>query len=146
MRSRIVAYRSSRGPLVPLSPRVRLGLLPNPDTLPGAWPGLLNDTGGGQLFAMPLPGVLPNGVLPLPTVNTPPVQTLPAVVPVQTPAQPGAVVVTPTSGAIPAPATVATATPASTSWLDQSMIAGIPNKFLILGGLGALFLFGGHKK
>lgn len=144
---RIVAYRTSAGPLVPLSPRVRLGLLPNPDTLPGAWPGLLDDGSGAPLFALPRPGLLP-GQLPNGVVPTPPVQTLPAIVPEQLPAtsQPGAVVVTPTSGAIPSPATVATATPVSTSWLDQQMIAGIPNKFLILGSVAGLLLFGGHSK
>lgn len=92
----------------------------NPDTRPGAWPGLTLNP--------PAPEPAPQ-----PQVFT----GTPGQVPV---------VVTPTSGPIPSPGTVAAATSAPASWLDQSLIAGIPNKFLLLGGLGAFLLFGGKKK
>jgi hypothetical protein len=91
----------------------------NPDTRPGAWVGL------GPLT---YPG------------NEPPPPVFPAN------GSPGTVVVTPTSGPIPPPGTVAAGTTAPASWLDGSMIAGIPNKFLLLGGLGAFLFFGGKHK
>ena len=91
-----------------VSPGTVVQPLPNPDTRPGAWPGLA-----------------PGGA------GTIQVSTLPAQVPV---------VVTPTSGTIPPPATVAAAT-APVSWLEQSLIPGIANKWLLLGGVAAaLFL------
>jgi hypothetical protein len=54
------------------------------------------------------------------------------------------VVVSPTSGAIPPPQTVAAATQ-PVSWLDRQLISGVPNKYLLLGGLGAALFFGGKK-
>lgn len=63
--------------------------------------------------------------------------TLPAQVPIVT---------TPASGPIPSPGTVAAGTTTATSWLDQQMITGIPNSWLLLGGAAAFLLFGGHKK
>lgn len=95
----------------------------NPDTQPGAWPGL-------TLGPITYPG---NEPPPQPTVFT----GTPGQVPV---------VVTPTSGPIPSPGTVAAGTTAPASWLDQSLIGGIPNKFLLLGGLGAFLFFGGKHK
>lgn len=100
-------------PMIQPSPGV-VAFLQNPDTRPGSWPGL-----------NPAPAVVASG--------------LPAQVPVQTPA----VVVTPTSGAIPPPQAVAAAAAAPVSWLEQSLIGGIPNKYLLLGGIAGLFLFGG---
>jgi hypothetical protein len=97
-------------------PMVPLNRLSNPDTLPGVWPGL------NPSPANPAP-VQANGG--------------PAQVPV---------IVTPTSGPIPSPATVAAAAAAPVSWLDQQMISGIPNSYLLLGAIGALFLFGDKKK
>jgi hypothetical protein len=74
----------------------------NPDTRPGAWPGL----------------VAPGGVI---QANGGPAQ-----VPIQ---NPPAVVVTPTSGPIPPPQVLAAAAaPAPASWMDQTMISGVPNK------------------
>jgi len=96
---------------------------PNPDTLPGAWPGLTL----GPISQEPPPPIFNT------TIQA---NGLPGQVPV---------VVTPTSGPIPAPGTVAAATAAPASWFDQSLIAGIANKWLLLGGIGALFLFGGKK-
>ena len=93
----------------------------NPDTLPGAWPGLN----------------------PQPPAIT--ATTLPAQIPqVNNPSASNPVVVTPTSGTIPPPAAVAAGT-APVPWLEQSLIGGIANKWLLLGGVGALFLFGGKK-
>jgi hypothetical protein len=89
----------------------------NPDTQPGVWTGL-----GPITF----PGEVPPPVLPA--------NGSPGTVPVVT---------TPTSGPIPAPGTVAAGTTAPASWLDQSLIGGIPNKYLLLGGLGAFLFFGG---
>jgi len=95
----------------------------NPDTRPGAWPGLT--------FTNPL--VYPG--------NEPPPIVVPASgAPGQVP-----VVTTPTSGPIPPPATVAAGT-AATSWLDQSLIGGIANKWLLLGGIGAFVFLGGKRK
>jgi hypothetical protein len=90
----------------------------NPDTLPGAWPGL-------------------NTQPPAITATT-----LPAQVPQTNPSAGNPVVVTPTSGTIPPPATVAAGT-APVPWLEQSLIGGIQNKWLLLGGLGAFLAFGG---
>ncbi|MBZ5532615.1 MAG: hypothetical protein LAO20_14375 [Acidobacteriia bacterium] len=93
----------------------------NPDTLPGAWPGLNPAT---------QPGVF---------------TTLPAQVP-STQASTKPLVVTPTSGTIPSPATVAAAAAPASSWFDQQMIPGVKNSYLVLGGIAALLLFGGKKK
>jgi hypothetical protein len=98
-----------------VSPGLQVPLLPNPDTQPGAWPGL---NPGGTVTAT----------------------TLPAQVPVQQP-----VVVTPTSGPIPSPQTVAAATAPATSWLDEQLIPGINNSYLLLGGIAAFLFFGGKK-
>jgi len=96
----------------------------NPDTQPGAWPGLTWTTSGPLIY----PGNEP----------PPPVFTgTPGQVPVVT---------TPTSGPIPSPGTVAAGTTAPASWLDQSLIGGIPNKYLLLGGIGAFLVFGGKHK
>lgn len=60
----------------------------------------------------------------------------------------GTVVVSPSSGVIPDPSTVAAGTTAATSWFEQQMIAGIPNWWL-LAGAGVLFLMhnsGGKKR
>ena len=97
------------------APFVPLPFPGNPDTRPGAWPGLVPQNTGGTVTA----------------------NTLPAQVPV---------VVTPTSGPIPAPGTVAAGTAAPASWLEQSLIGGIANKWLLVGGIGAFLFFGGKKK
>jgi len=95
----------------------------NPDTQPGAWPGLtITNVGPISQEPPPQPQVF-NGS--------------PGQVPV---------VVTPTSGPIPSPGTVAAGTTAPASWLDQSLIGGIPNKYLLLGGIGAYLFFGGKHK
>jgi hypothetical protein len=99
----------------------------NPDTRPGAWPGLTFVPGTNNLG----PG------------NEPPP---PVIAATTNQGGTGTVVVTPTSGPIPSPGTVAAGTAAPASWLDQSLIGGIPNKFLLLGGIGAFFLFGGKRK
>jgi hypothetical protein len=103
----------------------------NPDTRPGAWPGL------NQNLIPVDPGYVPGFVLPN--------QTTPLVAN-GGPAQVPKVVVTPTSGTIPSPADVAAASAAPASWLEQSLIGGIANKWLLLGGLGAFLFFGGKKK
>lgn len=113
----------SMGP-IPQEPRPIIAPFPgNPDTQPGAWPGLITSPG-----PITYPG------------NEPP--------PIVASGAPGQVpvVVTPTSGPIPSPGTVAAGTSAPPSWLDQSLIGGIPNKFLLLGGIGAFLLFGGKRK
>jgi len=104
----------------------------NPDTMPGAWPGLNPALNPSMSPANPAPGVILNPPI------TSPMQANggPAQVPV---------IVTPTSGPIPSPATVAAAAAAHVSWLEQSMIGGIANKWLLLGGIAALFVFGGKK-
>ena len=100
----------------------------NPDTQPGAWPGLITSPG-----PITYPGNEPPPIVPPFPATTNQGGT-------------GTVVVTPTSGPIPSPGTVAAGTAAPASWLDQSLIGGIPNKFLLLGGLGAFLLFGGKRK
>lgn len=60
---------------------------------------------------------------------------------------PPVVVVTPNSGAIPPPGTIAAAATAGnpvTDWLTGSMFGGIPN-WVLAGGL-ALLLFGGSRR
>lgn len=108
---------------IPQEPPPPIPFRGNPDTQPGAWPGLTFTN---------------------PTITTPTNEPPPIVVsgsPGQVP-----VVVTPTSGPIPSPGTVAAGTTPPTSWLDQSLFAGIPNKYLLLGGVGAFIFFGGKKK
>jgi hypothetical protein len=127
-------------PIPGLNPGVVVAPFPgNPDTQPGAWPGL------NPSPAKFTPGWVSGGCIMgangqnICSPITAPVQASggPAQVPV---------VVTPTSGAIPSPQTVAAATAAPVSWLEQELIPGFANKWLLLGGIGALFLFGGKKK
>lgn len=77
------------------------------------------------------PAAPPSGGVTAPTQST-----LPAQVPIVT---------TPASGPIPSPGTVAAGTMTATSWLDQQMITGIPNSWLLLGGAAAFLLMGGKK-
>jgi hypothetical protein len=131
-----------------LAPRIALalpGLSPGGVVTQGPMsPGLVD--GAPPMVALPIPGLSPGGVvLQNPDVKPgtwpglmPPISvtTLPLQVPI---------VVTPTSGPIPSPATVQAATAAPASWFDQSLIAGISNKYLLLGGVLAMFLFGSKK-
>lgn len=89
---------------------------------PFSRPGWCNADGSPYLVAKPLPLVVPQTSAP-------------------------SVVVTPTSGPIPSPAALAAATAGpAPSWFDQSMIDGVPNKYLVLGGVGLWVLFAGGKK
>jgi hypothetical protein len=101
-------------------------------------PGVLSP--GLQVPLLPNPDTQP-GAWPGLNPGTITATTLPAQVPVQQP-----VIVTPTSGPIPSPQTVAAATATPTSWLDQQMIPGINNSFLLLGGIAAFVFLGGKKK
>ena len=134
----------------------RIGLLPNPDTLPGSWPlntpNLIPGSGGTTLVPAPLPGVFQvapgSGVLQVPRVSSGGVvgaSTQPSIVP-KTPVN--TVVVTPTSGPIPPPTAVPAAVSAGGNsimdFLTGSMIGGIPN-WVFVAGAGILLL-GGKKK
>jgi hypothetical protein len=109
----------------------------NPDTQPGAWPGLTFTPSpwisGGCIFDTTTGKSVCTQLAPLPN----PASGSPGTVPV---------VVTPTSGPIPSPGTVAAGTTPPTAWLEQQMITGIPNSYLLLGALGAFFFFGGKRK
>lgn len=65
------------------------------------------------------------------------------------PKLPGGVqVVFPSQGTVPPPPRYAAAAPPGGSWLDQQMIAGIPNSYLALGigGLVLLVSIGGKRR
>jgi hypothetical protein len=137
------------GPMIlPMTQPAPVALpMQNPDTLPGAWPGLNPAPAPTQVNILPVTVPTPQPVTFLgPPAQAPATQpttanTLPAQVPVGQPT----VIVTPTSGPIPSPQSVAAAA-APASWFDQQMIPGVKNSYLVLGGLGLLVLFGGRKK
>lgn len=93
----------------------------------------------GGTFPIPTSPVIP---LPVPQGTTD--TGLPGTAPITQP-----VVVTPSSGTIPDPATVAAATTTdTTSWFEQQMITGIPN-WMLVAGAGVLFMMhnsGGKKR
>jgi hypothetical protein len=125
-------------------------------------PAIAPIAGSGPIFTSPIfsqPPIVIGPTLPISPTPTP-ASGAPGTAPVGTPtsAAPGTfttlpaqvpVVVTPSAGTIPDPATVAAATTTdTTSWFEQQMISGIPNWWLVAGAAGLYLLTrnGGKKR